>query len=368
MEFIKILQWFNPFIYLFDRSLRAVHEYQADEECINSGIPLRTYQGLMLDQVFKTNIFSASSRFSNSSLTKKRLIMMSRKRSRTLANLKLLMALPVIAFLLLLIPTCSKNSFEPYSANEILTGQQSREEPRVDELSKELAAEKEDDAFVVVEEMPVFPGGEIALLRYIAENTSYPGEAKAKGAQGRVIVRFKIMPDGKVTDASVIRAVDPSLDAEALRVIGSLPEFEPGKQGGVPVPVWYMVPISFTLTDQIVTPPPPPPPPSAPAANANVSGPGEPFVVVEEMPMFPGGEAALLQYLADNVKYPGQARAKNISGKVIIRFCVNEKGVVDRLSVLKGVDPELDAEAIRVVSSLPAFTPGKQGGVPVPVW
>jgi protein TonB len=94
----------------------------------------------------------------------------------------------------------------------------------------------------------------------------------------------------------------------------------------------------------------------------------EPFVVVEEMPMFPGGEAALLQYIADHTQYPEVAKENNVQGKVIVRFCVTSKGGVDKVSILKGVDEELDKEAIRVVQTLPAFKPGKQGGKPVPVW
>ena len=89
-----------------------------------------------------------------------------------------------------------------------------------------------------------------------------------------------------------------------------------------------------------------------------------PFVVVEEMPMFPGGDAALLKYIGENTVYPEVAKENNIQGRVIVRFCVTAKGGVSQVSVLKGVDPELDAEAIRVVNTLPPFKPGKQGGKP----
>ena len=94
----------------------------------------------------------------------------------------------------------------------------------------------------------------------------------------------------------------------------------------------------------------------------------EPFIVVEEMPVPPGGAAGLLKYIAENIKYPQIAQENNIQGKVIVRFCVTSKGGVDQVSVYKGIDPELDAEAIRVVKTLPAFKPGRQGGKPVPVW
>ena len=76
--------------------------------------------------------------------------------------------------------------------------------------------------------------------------------------------------------------------------------------------------------------------------------------------MFPGGDSALLAYIASNTKYPELAKTNKIQGRVIARFCVNKEGGVDRVSILRGVDPELDTEAIRVVSSLPAFKPGNR--------
>lgn len=94
----------------------------------------------------------------------------------------------------------------------------------------------------------------------------------------------------------------------------------------------------------------------------------EPFVVVEEMPMFPGGDSALLAYVAANTHYPESARAKGIQGRVIARFCVTKLGTIDLVSILKGVNADLDVEAIRVVKSIPKFSPGKQGGKPVSVW
>ena len=112
-----------------------------------------------------------------------------------------------------------------------------------------------------------------------------------------------------------------------------------------------------------VSPPPPPPPPAPPSPPED-----EPFVVVEEMPLFPGGDTELLKYVATNVKYPEVARANGIHGRVIARFCVTKEGRVNRVSILRSVSPELDSEALRVVSSLPAFIPGRQGGKAVDVW
>jgi protein TonB len=96
--------------------------------------------------------------------------------------------------------------------------------------------------------------------------------------------------------------------------------------------------------------------------------PQEVFVVVEEMPSFPGGDTELFKFIYDNIKYPELAKENNIQGKVILRFCVTYKGTVDQVSVVRGVDPSLDEEAIRVIKMLPLWKPGKQGGKPVNVW
>ena len=108
-------------------------------------------------------------------------------------------------------------------------------------------AEPEQQPFVVVEEMPMFPGGDPALLKYIADHIQYPEIAKENNIQGKVIVRFCVTPKGGVSQVSILKGVDPELDKEAIRVVNTLPPFKPGKQGGKPVPVWYMVPISYTL-------------------------------------------------------------------------------------------------------------------------
>jgi protein TonB len=94
----------------------------------------------------------------------------------------------------------------------------------------------------------------------------------------------------------------------------------------------------------------------------------EPSYVVEEMPMFPGGNPEMQKFILDHIVYPDIARENNIQGKVVVKFCITPTGSVDKISVLKGVDPGLDAEAIRVIKILPSFKPGKQGGKPVPVW
>jgi TonB family protein len=105
----------------------------------------------------------------------------------------------------------------------------------------------DDDVFVIVEVMPEFPGGEKALRTYIANNINYPDDCKLNGVQGRVYVQFVVDAHGKIVNPRIARGVHPSLDAEALRVIGALPDWKPGTQKGVPVKVSYTVPINFVV-------------------------------------------------------------------------------------------------------------------------
>jgi TonB family protein len=251
IEVVKIFQWFNPFIHLFSRSLRAVHEYQADEECISLGTSVSNYQKLLMNQIFKSKIFTVTNSFSNPSLIRKRMIMMTKQRSKSLTNLKMLMIMPVIALVMLAFSTCSeeKRSSEGQTGIMIEPPPPPPPVPGSSDVIVEqpLSGDESSEPFVVVEEMPVFPGGETALLKYLGENTKYPESAKVNGIQGKVIIRFAIDTEGKVTRETVLKGVDPELDEEALRVVRTLPGFEPGRQGGKAVPVWYMVPINFTL-------------------------------------------------------------------------------------------------------------------------
>jgi protein TonB len=153
------------------------------------------------------------------------------------------------------VPPVVVDSVKPEEAAQLMTADdaqvtvQNEEVVEYVEPVKEEVQEEEADPepFVVVEEMPMFPGGEIELLKYIMEHTNYPEVAKENNIQGRVIVRFCVTSKGGVNQVSILKGVDPELDAEAIRVVSALPPFKPGKQGGKPVPVWYMVPITFTL-------------------------------------------------------------------------------------------------------------------------
>ncbi|NOY97536.1 MAG: energy transducer TonB, partial [Chlorobi bacterium] len=113
-----------------------------------------------------------------------------------------------------------------------------------------LADEEEEDdtqVFFIVEDMPEFPGGDLALRKFIANTIQYPVIAQENGIEGKVYVTFVVDKDGSVSNAKILRGVDPSIDKEALRVVSNLPRWKPGKQRGKPVRVSYTVPINFVL-------------------------------------------------------------------------------------------------------------------------
>jgi periplasmic protein TonB len=153
------------------------------------------------------------------------------------------------------VPPVVVDSIKPEEATQLMSADQAQVEVKNEEVVAEVAVVAEEvqenvdeaEPFVVVEEMPMFPGGEVELLKYIMEHTQYPEVAKENNIQGKVIVRFCVTSKGGVDKVEILKSVDPELDKEAIRVVKTLPAFKPGKQGGKPVPVWYMVPINFTL-------------------------------------------------------------------------------------------------------------------------
>jgi len=163
---------------------------------------------------------------------------------------KLYMVLTITAIFLIMSYSCSENAKSTADPmEEIIPPSPPPPPPPPDAPPPSpYTVENGDTTWIEVDEMPEFSGGEVALLNFIANAAKYPSSAKDKGIQGRVVVSFIVNEDGKVSKAKIVEGIGPEIDAEALRVINSLPSFEkPGIRDGEPVPVYYMVPISFTL-------------------------------------------------------------------------------------------------------------------------
>lgn len=215
----------------------------------------------------------------------------------------------------------------------------------VQPLSAQTPAPADDVIYRTVQQMPQFPGGMEALQKYFRENVRYPQSAIDSNIQGHVMVEFVIAQTGDITRVSVIKSVNPALDSEAVRVVNAMPEWEPGVQEGQKVNVYYRVPITFKLEDDTA-----------------VSKDTLQNVIPDEMPQYPGGMDALKQYLKDNVQYPDAAIKEHIQGSVLIGFVVTENGNVSNVEVLKGLSPEINYEAIRVIRTMPKWIPGTKDG------
>ena len=114
-------------------------------------------------------------------------------------------------------------------------------------MTSTAQTKKNNMVYDVVEVMPQFPGGQIAMLKYIMENIKYPKQIMEEGIQGRVTVSFIVEKDGRVSNVRLLRSVQPSLDKEAIRVVKSMPKWTPGKQNGKPVRVRFNLPVMFKL-------------------------------------------------------------------------------------------------------------------------
>jgi TonB family protein len=199
------------------------------------------------------------------------------------------------------------------------------------------------------EDLPTFQGNKIPSFdQWIVNQIKYPSDAVTKGAQGRVYVNFTVELDGSLSNIKLVNSPDPILSDAVLKAVGTSPKWDPPKNSEVDEAFQYNIAVKFTLPDIVAD--------------------GKAYVVVEEMPRYPGGEGELLNFINNNTKYPEEAKANLIAGKVIIRFIVNTEGKPEDVMVLKAVHPLLDAEAIRVVSKLSGFRPGYQGGNPVNVY
>lgn len=224
VEIIAILQWFNPFVWLYKTSLKELHEYLADREVIRKGTNIPVYQQLLLNFQLRRQYITLANNF-NYSLTKKRFIMMTKTRKNPLASARFLLILPA---LIAIISLTKLNA----------AGNLNTQSPPPEEI------------FIEVEKMPKFGQEDeegLAFRKYIAENLKYPAEAAKKGIEGRVFVQFIVDYQGKVKDTKVIRGVHELLDAEALRVVETSPDWIPGTQRGKAVNVQYVFPISFVL-------------------------------------------------------------------------------------------------------------------------
>ena len=253
VDTLTALQWFNPAMWMLRSDLRAIHEYEADAAVLSQGINARQYQYLLITKAAGIGGYSLANGINHSTL-KNRINMMLHTKSDRRRLLKLLALLPIVGIALAVNAekVVDVRYEEPQKKNVKIhvkgVAEKNNETPE-NNTAVGIFAPVQGDVFDVVEEMPQYPGGPQALFEFLGKNVHYPEEAEKAGIQGRVIATFIVEKDGSISEPTVVKSVDPLLDAEALRVISAMPNWKPGKQNGEVVRVKYTVPLSFNLDD-----------------------------------------------------------------------------------------------------------------------
>jgi TonB family protein len=259
LEIMTVVQWFNPFMWMLKRVIRENHEFLADQAVLNSGISAVQYKQLLLSQALGFQIDLANG--FGSSLVKNRIKMISKIRSSQVANLKYVIGILTVLALVVIFACEQKDLVQlDSSSNTFLDGTEINTELTMENQASILSdslinAESEvgtildetETIFMIVEAMPEFPGGDLALRKFISNSVIYPEESIENGIQGKVYVSFVVTKNGDIANTTIARGVDPYVDKEALRVVNSLPKWKPGYQKGNAVNVSYTVPINFVL-------------------------------------------------------------------------------------------------------------------------
>lgn len=255
-EMVAVFTWYNPVGWLMRREIQTVHEYQADDAVLRSGINAREYQLLLIKKTVGIRFPSIANSLDHSNISK-RIKMMLRKKSSPMQRWRAIAAVPALTVTALLLgaPVVSNALTKVSNAKVTIFSENVQSEsytsavttPAPEQLAKASRADDEVKGVVkAAEKMPEYEGGEKALLNFLGENIRYPESALKDSIQGRVIVQFVISKSGNVSDVNVMRKVNPALDEEASRVVKLL-KFTPGEVDGKPVDCFYTLPVEFRL-------------------------------------------------------------------------------------------------------------------------
>ncbi len=415
------VNWYWPTAWLLTRDLAEVHEFEADRRVVNSGTPATEYQMLLIAKGSGDMMSRLVNPFNYYSL-KTRITMMQTKLSPARSRMRGLAMIPAVALALWLVGSpevaSAINSARPEkpAANLIAVA---NEQPDEDKTATD------DPIYTAVEVMPMFPGGETEIYKFLSKNCSYPAKASPNNIQGRVVVQFVVEKDGSIGEVKVVRSVDPDLDKEAMRVVKSMPKFIPGKMNGQNVRCWYALPVMFQLNKSAAEQPEESDVQTAehesgPASLYNI--PSSPLIFLDGVEItqeqlnqvpaenihsieiikdsrtlkqygergangvlkvetknkaansndgcaarFDGGDDAMYQFVANNIRYPEEAAKADIQGIVTLNVEILKDGSIGKIDVADNTsgNQDLADEAIRVTRLMPKFIPALYHGQPV---
>ena len=307
VDTLTVLQWFNPAMWMLRQDLRAIHEYEADQAVLSQGINMRQYQYLLIQKAVAACGYSVANGITHSTLKNRITMMLNNKKSTRRSMFKLLALLPIVGIALALnAETVTDYVYEQPQKKVVKKGRKDGQ-IKVGAKTIEVKTDSQEDPLVIID--------------------------------GKKSTKAQL----EALDTKTIDHVDVLKDKSAVEIYG-----EEGKNG--------VIIITTKGKD-------------AEVVVAEVVEPGleKVFDVVEQMPEFPGGMEALMQFLMENVRYPESASKEGKQGRVLVQFIVESDGSISNAKVVKKVSDDLDSEAIRVVGAMPKWKPGMQKGKPVRV-
>ena len=349
VDLLTAFQWFNPAMWMLRSDLRAIHEYEADGAVLSQGINARQYQYLLITKAGGIGGYSLANGITHSAL-KNRIHMMSHKKSQSSRLLKLLALLPIVGVTLALnaetVTDYVYNNDEPQKqvpvkkgkkASTIKTGNGQDIQVMVEQIDKSDNEQASDVELITikgkvfdVDDKSAIEGAVVRVVGHTEGNVV----KVAKSAKGTVTDR-----DGNFRlEVSVGDRIEVMYVGYESYTIGVSKAYAKDRD--------YMIALYKEGTER---------------------NNGKVFDVVETMPQFPGGPQELFSFLSKNIRYPKDAMEGNIQGRVIVTFVVGKDGSINDARVVKSVDPQLDAEALRVINAMPKWTPGTQSGKAVNV-
>ena len=327
VDMLTALQWFNPAMWMLRMDLRAIHEYEADAAVLSQGINARQYQYLLVTKAAGIGGYSIANGISHSTL-KNRITMMLHKKSQKSHLLKLLDLLKLLALLPIVAVALALNAHTVQDVVYTSAGKDSIEVVVVESAVQDAVVPTKVGEEEVAEAETIKVSGQVVSV----------GDGKPIiGA----VVQVAGSKRGTVTDTEGKFTIEAPVGAKVnVLYVGYRTEVftvrsDEGKYN-------TLIPLQK-------------------------EGEARVFDVVEEMPEYPGGMSAMMQYLSANVKYPEEAHKKGIQGRVIVTFVVEKDGSISDARIVRSVDPLLDAEALRVTNSMPKWKPGRQNGEAVAV-
>jgi TonB family protein len=355
IELITVFAWINPLLFLYKKSIQLNHEFLADDFVLRTSSSPRDYQYLLLDKAMQPSVLVLSSSF-NYLQTKKRIIMMTKKTSFRTAILKEIAVIPLIIitgflFSTKVIAQDSKKTAQKQTPIEIQI-QSPEDDPSFKHDAHSLS---------------------MGFSSWVANQIKYPSESLKNKVKGWVHVGYTVELDGTISDVRVLSAPDPVLGEAVAKAVKNSPRWLAGKNTKNKSPFKSAVSIKFEIPEKVIS-----------SEDIPVFACGKvpmyeeltPGIELDRMPQFSlakaatdeANEEAIRSWVEHNSKYPEKAFNGKIEGWVMVRFIVTRNGKLEDFLVTRSASPELDNEAIRVLSIMPDWKPAMKGGEPQNVY